>query len=115
MVKISNIVVLYLILSISLNAQYENLRFDAIPSIPSVISIIQDSNGQIWLGTTMEGLFKYDGYEFTSYQNFPEDSTSLSSNYIDVIYEDRAGNLWVGTHNAGLCRFNKYTKQFTYK
>ncbi len=47
----------------------------------TVLSIIQDHKGFMWLGT-MDGLNRYDGYTFKVYRNVPEDSSSLSNSEV---------------------------------
>ena len=46
--------------------------------------------------------------EFQSYCYSPENSNSLSFNFITNLFEDKAGNIWISTFSGGL---NKYTKQ----
>ncbi|MBT8385909.1 MAG: hypothetical protein KJO12_00730, partial [Ignavibacteria bacterium] len=41
----------------------------------TVFATIQDSRGYMWFGT-INGLNRYDGYEFRVYVNNPADSTS---------------------------------------
>src|SRR5688572_321869 len=82
-------------------AQKEDLRFEKIGfeqgiSSESVGSILQDSKGYIWFGT-LDGLNKYDGYTFTKYQFDPNDSNSVSQNFIYTIYEDKDGAIWLST------------------
>ena len=89
-----------------------NLNFEHVP-IPNktVISLTQDQYGFIWIGT-FDGLFRYDGYEITVYRHDPEDSTSISNNWIDGdIYEDRLGRLWIGT-SGGVNRFDRASNTF---
>lgn len=50
----------------------------------------------MWFGTE-EGLNRYDGYNFHTYQNVQRDTTSMSASDIRSMIEDQAGNLWVGT------------------
>jgi ligand-binding sensor domain-containing protein len=50
----------------------------------TVKSIIQDSNGFIWVGT-YNGINKYDGYSMTQYK-FLNDVNSLSSNIIISLF-----------------------------
>jgi signal transduction histidine kinase len=42
----------------------------------------------------------------------PDKARSLSSNFVQALYEDRAGTLWVGTE-GGLNRFNRATGKFS--
>ena len=62
----------------------------------SVIKILQDSKGFMWFATR-NGLNRYDGSEFIVYKHVPEDSLTLSDNYIISLIEDKNRNLWVGT------------------
>ncbi|TNE48614.1 MAG: sensor histidine kinase, partial [Bacteroidetes bacterium] len=78
-------------------------------STNSVWAITQDKFGFVWLGTD-NGLYRFDGQEFLPFRHDPEDTTSISSNYITYFNLDRQQNLWVGTNN-GLNRLNTETGQ----
>jgi signal transduction histidine kinase/ligand-binding sensor domain-containing protein/DNA-binding response OmpR family regulator len=73
----------------------------------TIKSIIQDSNGFIWVGT-YNGINKYDGYSMVHY-NFSNDVNSLSSNIIISLFEDKDGYIWAGTTDAGLNRIDPRT------
>ena len=60
-----------------------------------VNSILQDHNGFMWFGT-YDGLNRYDGYGFTTFRNIIGDTTSISSNIINVLEEDVNHQLWIG-------------------
>ncbi|TDW96856.1 two component regulator with propeller domain [Dinghuibacter silviterrae] len=70
----------------------------------SVMQIVQDRKGFIWLGTHY-GLDRYDGVRFKAYQNDPDDTNSLSDNYINALLVDTRGFLWVGA-SGRLDRFD---------
>jgi len=91
--------------------KFSHLTFD--DGLPDNFSecVLEDSEGFIWIGTN-NGLCRYDGSEIIVYQNNPEDSTSISSNYIFELFEDSEGELWIGTNMGGLARFNKRKKRF---
>jgi signal transduction histidine kinase/ligand-binding sensor domain-containing protein len=72
--------------------------------------IFQDSRGFIWLGT-QNGLDRFDGYSFEIHTYKPDDSTSISNNWIYGITEDKHGNLWVGT-KGGLNKYIRKEKRF---
>ena len=58
------------------------------------ISIMEDSKGQIWLGTT-NGIVRYDGVHF-----FPfTEQEGIFGGF--VMMEDRKGNIWFGSPNMG--------------
>jgi len=80
-----------------------------------VISIYEDSFGNLWIGTHGGGLNKFDREKekFTRYINNPYDASSISGNNIYSIYEDNSGELWFGTYDKGLNKFNRATEEFT--
>jgi signal transduction histidine kinase/ligand-binding sensor domain-containing protein/DNA-binding response OmpR family regulator len=65
----------------------------------TVRAIAGDSKGFVWIGTD-NGLHRFDGSSFKSFQYLPGDSTGLGSDYIYSLYEDRLQRLWVGTSNG---------------
>jgi len=75
-----------------------------------VISLNKDYLGYIWAGT-FNGLNRYDGTSFETFEYDRNDSTSLPSNRIQYIFEDSDNNLWLGT-NGGLVRFNREHNNF---
>ena len=77
----------------------------------NVRTILQDYQGFFWFGTE-DGLQRYDGYSLVEYRHDPQDSTSLSSNYIFRVYEDSKRNLWVGTLDGGLCWYDRKNNSF---
>ncbi len=46
------------------------------------------------------------------YQHNPDDSTSISHNYIRSIIDDRNGVLWIATVGEGLLKFDREKKVF---
>jgi ligand-binding sensor domain-containing protein/anti-sigma regulatory factor (Ser/Thr protein kinase) len=77
----------------------------------NITAIAQDSKGFLWVGT-LDGLNRFDGYEFKIYRNVENDSTSLVKNRVETIYEDSKGRLWVSTVNSGLQYYNRATDAF---
>lgn len=63
--------------------------------------ITQDSNGFIWIGTTM-GLLRYDGFRTKA---IDKTSFGLTSNFITCLQEDKNGNIWIGTSH-GICYYD---------
>ncbi len=89
---------------------FRNISTDDGLSNPTINCIHEDRRGFIWIGT-VDGLNRYDGYEFKVYQPNPLDSNSIPSDRINVLYEDSDYNLWIGT-TEGLCRFNYKSGKF---
>jgi ligand-binding sensor domain-containing protein/AraC-like DNA-binding protein len=65
----------------------------------SVLSLIQDKTGYIWLGTR-SGLVRFDGVVFRVFNQW--NTRPLKNNNILALYEDRNGVLWIGTDGGGL-------------
>ena len=78
----------------------------------TILETIQDKDGYLWFGT-INGLNRYDGYEFRVYSNDPADSFSISDNFISSLLEDKDGYIWVGTVNGYFNRFDRKTEKFT--
>lgn len=114
-IKLSMAALLFITAS-SIYAQKAPYTFELIPLQSgevrlTITSIIQDSQGFIWIGTNM-GLYKHDGYKFTPYFHDPNNPGSLSDAFIRSLYEDHAGFIWVGTNSGGLNRLDKATETF---
>ena len=62
--------------------------------------IMQDSKGFLWF-CTIEGLSRFDGYQFKNYGI----DQGLPSRYVNDFLETRSGVYWVAT-NEGVCRFD---------
>lgn len=74
-------------------------------------------NGHTWIASTKAGLglfIKQSLPRTVWFENIPNNSTSIASNYVYDILEDAKGNLWVSTYGGGLHYFNTDTKQFTH-
>ena len=72
-----------------------------------------DSRENLWVATIWGlGFLRKGEHIFKNYHNQKNDTTSISNNEIQVIYEDRLNNIWVGT-NDGLNKFNYETEKFT--
>lgn len=65
---------------------------------------LQDKSGNLWFGTTDNGLYKYDGKSFNQFTI----NDGLDCNKIYCILEDKDGKIWVGTE-MGLCLYNGKT------
>lgn len=57
-----------------------------------VTDIIQTQDQMIWIGTS-NGLNKFDGYEFTVFNNFPGNKNQISHDDILELAEDKEGRL----------------------
>ena len=73
-------------------------------------SFYEDHRGFLWVGT-MNGLGRYDGYQFTLYSK-NKAGTGLAGNWAYAVSEDSAHMVWIGTRE-GLSRFDPSRETFT--
>ena len=73
--------------------------------------ISQDSKGNLWFGTNVYGLMKYDGDSLIYLSDLP----GIERSRVTGIMEDSRNHLWIG-HSSGITRYNGNTfKTFTEK
>ena len=77
----------------------------------TVMSILQDSQGFMWLATE-NGLNRYDGYSIRTYNRDRYDPDGLRSDFIWTMAEDESGDLWLATEGGGVVRWNRQTDTF---
>ena len=74
------------------------------PALPSVSmrSLVEESDGTLWIGTMGEGLIRFRNDETVSFTA----RSGLPDNTVNVVFEDREENLWIGCED-GLVRLTK--------
>jgi ligand-binding sensor domain-containing protein/signal transduction histidine kinase len=77
----------------------------------SSTALVQDSDGQIWLGT-QHGLYRFNGTDVKIFRADPTNPDTLSADWVSSLLVDQQGTLWVGTRYAGLNRFDADTERF---
>lgn len=94
----------------------------AIPAFTSRLngglSLLQDTAGDIWVGTKGKGLFKYNVKQavFQKIEIRPTLGGVIKKGY-DVIldiFQDRAGDIWLATEGGGVVRLAKKKGFYTY-
>lgn len=80
-----------------------------------IVSVFEDSKGNIWISTFAEGLnkFVHNKNEFIRFMHSDKNINSISSNQVGEITEDNQGNLLIATRNGGLNRFDVTSETFT--
>jgi signal transduction histidine kinase/ligand-binding sensor domain-containing protein len=68
-----------------------------------VMGILEDSDGDLWLGSFGIGLLRFDRQRrfFVHYGNHPADPQSIAEDKIIALFQDRDGNIWTGLHSKG--------------
>ncbi|PKA99680.1 signal transduction histidine kinase [Flavobacteriaceae bacterium MAR_2009_75] len=66
-----------------------------------IFTMSGDQLGNLWIGTTGDGLFYYNQKkeDFTQFQHIKGNSKSLSNDYISQVYRDSKNRLWIATKN----------------
>jgi signal transduction histidine kinase/ligand-binding sensor domain-containing protein/DNA-binding response OmpR family regulator len=75
-------------------------------------SILFDSKGFMWIGT-MNGLNRYDGYEFKIFKGQSASSRNFTNNRVTRLWEDRKGFIWAETYDGYYHFFNPQTEIFS--
>lgn len=93
----------------------ENIFFktySATEGLPSgtINEIWKDKKGFLWL-LSENTLTRFDGYDFITYRNKPNDSTSISSASVYKAVSDSSGNTFFQTYNS-ICKYDYSTGKF---
>ncbi len=73
--------------------------------------VLQDDQGFIWMAT-VNGLYRYDGRQIKPYFH-SQDSTTISSNHVQELFEDSRGTLWLGHRQEGIDTYDRVHDCFT--
>ncbi len=74
-----------------------------------VFTIIEDTKGNLWFGTSDGGVTEYDGTSFTNYTR----QQGLANNTVWAITEDNDGNLWFGTQEGLSVMYKETLNRFS--
>ena len=99
MKRIKLLAIALLMLPTVLQADIPDLKFRRLDtrdglSNSSILSIMRDSKGFLWIGTPY-GLNRYDDYRFRTFYSEAKDTMTLRNNYVDEIYEAYDHKLWL--------------------
>ncbi|WP_170110628.1 hybrid sensor histidine kinase/response regulator [Flavilitoribacter nigricans] len=75
-------------------------------------ALLEDSNGNYWLGTDSSGIIRYNPRtnESTSFT----ERHGLVHKQVFTIMEDSRGDLWIGSHHHGVSRYNPTRQEMTH-
>ncbi len=77
-----------------------------------VLSLLQDSEGFIWIGT-YNGLCQYNGNRIITHKNVFD--TTISQNWfhaIETLFEDSRKNIWIGSRGGMVSCYNRASQSF---
>ncbi len=83
------------------------VKFENSPALNSVYSLIEDPNGNLWIGTR-KGLYKWPRANIltTKEPELIKLSDNNSQAQISTLHFDFRGNLWIGTNSKGLFKLH---------
>ena len=84
---------------------------DGLPGA-QVNKLLVDKFGFIWAGT-INGLVRFDGYEFRRFYSNPNDATSIQGLIVWSLFEDHKGYIWVGSSPSFLNAYDPVLKKFS--
>ena len=88
---------------------YDGKSFTKFPEVEGqsgndIHTIYKERSGNIWIGATHLGAYRYDGTTFTPFNK--SDRSDLTTNFgLQAMMQDRNGTLWCG-FSGDLFRFN---------
>ncbi|MDR0541206.1 MAG: hybrid sensor histidine kinase/response regulator, partial [Dysgonamonadaceae bacterium] len=83
-------------------------------SIPATILCIRENrNGQLWLGSYLNGFSLFDPSTGTCAYFNQSKSKILPPNRVYCLQEDGKGNLWIGSYGDGLYKFDMASQTLT--
>ena len=88
---------------------------DGTRAFPHITSIIERSDGEIWLSTSGSGVITFRKGSM-HYSNEAALNGRLCSQFLTMLFEDSKGRIWMGSENNGLNCYNPETNrllQFT--
>ncbi|NDW12841.1 hybrid sensor histidine kinase/response regulator [Bacteroides sp. 214] len=77
-----------------------------------IMSYVQDSKGCMWFAS-WNGLNKFDGYTFETFNNRTEEGSELENNRIEFMNHGKFDQIWCRTYDEKSYLFDPDTKRFT--
>lgn len=68
-----------------------------------IVSLLYDSEGILWVGSYLNGLYQFDGKQFTKFDAHDD----LKGSSIWDLFEDSRNEIWIGTLNKGAFRYDR--------
>ncbi len=100
--------------------QYYDRQTDRFPYVPEinggkmVNDIREDSNGDLWVATFSNGVYRHDARNdtWTHFSHDANDDESLPADNVTSVFEDSRKQIWFTTEGSGFCRFDASRNAF---
>lgn len=81
----------------------------------SILSLYNDHNNNMWVGSIRNGLISIREVSMTTYTDvLPGNDRGLSNSSVLSLYQEANDKLWIGTDGGGINCFNPFTDKFTH-
>ena len=96
---------------------FKNYGFDPFDpahsiGIGCVISVLEDTRGDVWIGTDGDGLYRINSANQRIVHFSMNTQPTIPSNVITALFEDDNSDIWIGTYVSGMFRYNRKNGQF---
>ncbi len=81
-----------------------------------IISILEDSNNRLWIGTENNGLILYDlkTQKIQQFKYNPKENYSIQNNSVWNLFEDQQGTIWIGLFKNGINKVDPFEQKFNH-
>ncbi len=87
----------------------DKLSFNILADLESqALTFVKDRDGFVWIGTYVDGLYRFDGKNL---KHYVKATGFILSNNVSAIMEDSQGHLWFATAGGGLSQYKKQTNK----
>ncbi|MFK8007108.1 MAG: two-component regulator propeller domain-containing protein [Saprospiraceae bacterium] len=81
-----------------------------------IISILEDSDNRLWIGTENNGLMLYHlkTHEIQQFKYNSKENYSIQNNSIWNLFEDQQGTIWIGLFKNGINKVDPFEQKFNH-
>jgi signal transduction histidine kinase/DNA-binding response OmpR family regulator/ligand-binding sensor domain-containing protein len=112
--RIINSILLLLLFAVNISGQTPRFdRFDISTGLSqnNINGLVIDDIGNVWTGT-LDGLNRYNGYEFEVFKPLAGEPGHISGNHIIAMGKGLNGDVWITTRDGVLNQFDAVSQQF---
>ncbi|MFK7772286.1 MAG: two-component regulator propeller domain-containing protein [Saprospiraceae bacterium] len=99
-----------------INLEFKDEKFGQQINSFDIISILEDSNDRLWIGTENNGLLIYylKTKAVEQYKYNPKGTNNIQNNSIWKLFEDKHGTIWIGLFKNGINKIDPFEQKFNH-